>query len=163
MGSNRTRFAPGRSAGERVQGGTKTVRRPDRVGDRLCQHRRRCDQRRRSGDHRAGSAQNLAFFWAVGVAQLVWGAITLVRAPQWWLALGALGNAVVVATWVVSRTVGLPFGDLAGVVLPVGFPDGLATVFEAVTVVGATGWRFGDRVRLGQRLVLGASRSRPRC
>ena len=86
-----------------------------------------------------GSAQNLAFFWAVGVAQLVWGAVTLVRAPQWWLALGALGNAVVVATWVVSRTVGLPFGDLAGVVLPVGFPDGLATIFEAVTVVGATG------------------------
>ena len=65
-----------------------------------------------------GSAQNLAFFWAVGVAQLVWGAVTLVRAPQWWLALGAMGNAVVVATWVVSRTVGLPFGDLAGVVLP---------------------------------------------
>jgi hypothetical protein len=89
-----------------------------------------------------GSAQNLAFFWAIGVAQLVWGAVTLVRAPQWWLALGALGNAVVVATWVVSRTVGLPFGDLAGVVLPVGFPDDLATIFEAVTAVGATGWPF---------------------
>jgi hypothetical protein len=86
-----------------------------------------------------GSAQNLAFFWVVGVAQLVWGAVTLVRAPRWWLALGALGNAVVVATWVVSRTAGLPFGDLAHAVLPVGFPDGLATIFEAVTVVGAAG------------------------
>ena len=86
-----------------------------------------------------GSAQNLAFFWGVGVAQLVWGAVALVRAPRWWLTLGALGNAVVVATWVVSRTVGLPFGAFAGDVLPVGFPDTLSTIFEAMIVVGATG------------------------
>ena len=84
-----------------------------------------------------GSAQNLAFFWTVAVAQVVWGAVALVSAPRWWLALGALGNAIVVATWVVSRTVGLPFGDLAGAVLPVGFPDSLATIFEAVTALGA--------------------------
>ncbi len=86
-----------------------------------------------------GSAQNLAFFGVVGAAQLVWGAVTLVWAPRWWLSLGALGNAVVVVTWVVSRTVGLPFGEFAGTVLPVGFPDSLATIFEAVTVVGAAG------------------------
>lgn len=86
-----------------------------------------------------GSAQNLAFFWTVGIAQLVWGAVALVRAPRWWLTLGALGNAVVVATWVVSRTVGLPFGEFAGDILPVGFPDSLSTIFEAVIVVGATG------------------------
>jgi hypothetical protein len=84
-----------------------------------------------------GSAQNLAFFWTVALAQVVWGAIALVKAPRWWLALGALGNAIVVATWVVSRTVGLPFGDLAGVVLPAGFSDSLATILEAVTVIGA--------------------------
>ena len=86
-----------------------------------------------------GSAQNIAFFGVVGAAQLVWGAVTLAWAPRWWLALGALGNAVVVATWVVSRTVGLPFGEFAGTVLRVGFPDSLATIFEAVTVVGAAG------------------------
>ena len=86
-----------------------------------------------------GSAQNLAFFWVVGIAQLVWGAVALVWAPRWWLTLGALGNAVVVATWVVSRTVGLPFGAFAGDVLPVGFPDTLSTIFEAAIVVGATG------------------------
>ena len=84
-----------------------------------------------------GSAQNLAFFWIVALAQVVWGAVALVRAPRWWLALGALGNAIVVGTWVVSRTVGLPFGDLAGDILSVGFPDSLATILEAVTVVGA--------------------------
>jgi hypothetical protein len=86
-----------------------------------------------------GSAENLAFFGVVAVAQIAWGAVALVRAPRWWLGLGTLGNAVVVATWAVSRTVGLPFGDLAGVILPVGFPDGLATILEAVTAVGA-GW-----------------------
>jgi hypothetical protein len=86
-----------------------------------------------------GSAQNLAFFGVVAAAQLVWGAVALAQAPRWWLALGALGNAVVVATWVVSRTVGLPFGEFAGLTLPVGFPDGLATILEAVTVVGAAG------------------------
>jgi hypothetical protein len=84
-----------------------------------------------------GSAQTLAFFWVVGAAQLFWGGVTLVRAPRWWLALGALGNAVVVATWMVSRTAGLPFGQFAHVVLPVRFPDTLAQIFAAVTVVGA--------------------------
>jgi hypothetical protein len=83
------------------------------------------------------SAQNLTFFVAVAAAQLAWGALALARAPRWWLALGAVANLVVVATWVVSRTVGLPVGEYAGITLPVGFADGLATALEAVTVVGA--------------------------
>jgi hypothetical protein len=83
------------------------------------------------------STQSLAFFVVVAAAQLVWGAVALAQAPRWWLALGAVGNLVVVATWVVSRTVGLPVGEFAGITLPVGFPDGLATALEAVTVVGA--------------------------
>jgi hypothetical protein len=83
------------------------------------------------------SAENLAFFVVVAAAQLAWGAVALARAPRWWLALGAVGNLVVVATWVVSRTVGLPVGEYAGITLPVGFADGLATALEAVIVVGA--------------------------
>ena len=84
------------------------------------------------------SAENLAFFAVVAAAQIVWGAVALVRAPRWWLVLGAAGNLVVVATWVVSRTVGLPAGVYAGITLPVRFPDSLATVLEAVVVAGAT-------------------------
>jgi hypothetical protein len=84
-----------------------------------------------------GNTQNLTFFGVVAVAEIVWGLVALVRAPRWWLALGALGNAVVVATWVVSRTVGLPFGDVAHEVLPVGYADVLATLFGAVTMAGA--------------------------
>jgi hypothetical protein len=84
------------------------------------------------------SAQNLAFFTVVTVAQLAWGVVALARAPRWWLALGAAGNLVVVATWVVSRTVGLPLGPEAGITLPVHFPDSLATALEVVIVAGAT-------------------------
>ena len=85
----------------------------------------------------SSSAQYLAFFTAVGVAQLAWATVALARAPRWWLALGAAGNLVVVATWVVSRTVGLPFGPAAGIRLPAHFPDSLATALEVVVVVGA--------------------------
>ena len=84
-----------------------------------------------------GSTQNLAFFAVVAAAQLLWGAAAMVRAPRWWLALGAVGNLVVVVTWVVSRTAGLPLGAYAGITLPVRFPDGLATALEVVIVAGA--------------------------
>ncbi|HEX3488341.1 MAG TPA: hypothetical protein VHU92_03330 [Streptosporangiaceae bacterium] len=83
------------------------------------------------------STQNLAFFAAVATAQLAWGAVALIRAPRWWLALGTAGNLVVVVIWVVSRTTGLPAGVYAGIRLPVGFPDALATALEVVIVIGA--------------------------
>jgi hypothetical protein len=93
-----------------------------------------------------GSAQNLAFFIVVGVAQIAWSAVAAVRAPRWWLALGALGNLVVVLTWAVSRTAGLPFGKYAHITLPVGFPDTLAMALEVVIVVGAVALMVGGQV-----------------
>jgi len=84
-----------------------------------------------------GSTQNLAFFSVVAAAQLVWGVVSLGQAPRWWLAAGAAGNLVVAVTWVVSRTAGLPVGEYAGITLPAGFPDALATALEAVVVAGA--------------------------
>jgi len=83
------------------------------------------------------NAENLAFFLAVGVAQVAWGVVALAWAPRWWLALGAAGNLIVVATWVVSRTAGLPFGPEANVTLPAHFPDVLATALEVVVVAGS--------------------------
>jgi hypothetical protein len=83
------------------------------------------------------SAQNLAFFAVVAAAQIGWGAVALARAPRWWLALGAAGNLLVAATWVVSRTAGLPAGVYAGIKLPVGFPDALATALEVAIAAGA--------------------------
>jgi hypothetical protein len=83
------------------------------------------------------STQNLAFFAVIAAAQIGWGAVALARAPRWWLALGAAGNLLVVATWVMSRTAGLPAGVYAGIKLPVGFPDALATALEVVIAAGA--------------------------
>ena len=85
-----------------------------------------------------GSAQGMAFFVVVAAAQLAWAAAALVRAPRSWLALGAAGNLVVAATWVVSRTAGLPAGVFGGgTTLPAKFPDTLATILEAMVVIGA--------------------------
>lgn len=83
------------------------------------------------------NSQNLAFFVVVTVVQVAWGVIALVRAPRWWLALGALANLAVAAVWVVSRTAGLPAGPEAHVTLPAAFPDVLATILAIVVVVGA--------------------------
>jgi len=101
------------------------------------------------------NAQTHLFFGVVGAAQVVWGLLALVWAPRWWLALGALGNAVVVATWLVSRTVALPFGQFAHVVLPVRFPDSMATILAAVTAVGAAALvavRGSDTTRAAARV-----------
>jgi hypothetical protein len=84
-----------------------------------------------------GDSQTFAFFAAVAAAEIVWGLVALVRAPRVWLVLGALGNAAVVTTWLVSRTVGLPVGEFAHEVLPVGYADVLATILGVVTIVGA--------------------------
>jgi hypothetical protein len=84
-----------------------------------------------------GNTQTYMFFAMVAAAQVVWGLIALMSAPRWWLILGVLGNAVVLTTWIVSRTVGLPFGEFAHEVLPVEYPDVLVAIFEAVVIVGA--------------------------
>ena len=50
---------------------------------------------------------------------------------------GAVGNAAIVALWVVTRTYGVPAGPGAGEREAVEFADTLATVFEVLLVVGA--------------------------
>ena len=84
-----------------------------------------------------GDTQTFMFFAAIAAAEIVWGLVALVQAPRVWLVLGVLGNAAVVGTWIVSRTVGLPVGEFAHEVLPVGYADVLATIFGVVTIVGA--------------------------
>src|SRR4051812_2495881 len=84
-----------------------------------------------------GNAQTFAFFGVAAAAEIVWGLVALARAPRWWLVLGALGNATVVVTWIVSRTAGLPVGEFAHEVLPLGYADVLATILGTVTVAAA--------------------------
>lgn len=77
------------------------------------------------------------FFIIAAIAQLLW-AVWVVVAPSRLLYLaGAVGNAAIVALWVVTRTYGVPAGPGAGEREAVEFADTLATVFEVLVVVGA--------------------------
>lgn len=78
-----------------------------------------------------------AFFCASAIAQFAWAIWILVAPSRQILLLGAVGNAAIVAMWVVSRTVGVPLGPEAGEREAVAFADVVATAFEVVLVVGA--------------------------
>jgi len=65
------------------------------------------------------------------------GAMALVAGPPhrlfYWA--GVVGNGAVVLLWAITRTVGIPFlGPAAGEVLPVGWPDLLATLIELALI-----------------------------
>lgn len=76
------------------------------------------------------------FFMVVGWLQLVWALAMWTRPSPRLLRLGVL-NSAVIAVWVVSRTVGVPIGQGAGEAEDVAFPDVLATVLEAMIVLGS--------------------------
>jgi hypothetical protein len=75
-------------------------------------------------------------FAFIGLAwfQAIWAQVYLLRPGRRAALIGAAVNVGVVAVWLISRTVGLPFGPEAGIQQPVGFPDLLATSFEIVLI-----------------------------
>lgn len=79
-----------------------------------------------------------AFFAVAALAQLAWALLAMARPSQRVWVAGAVGNAVVIVVWIVSRTLGLPLGAEAGHAEPVGFADALSTAYEVLLVVGAT-------------------------
>lgn len=100
-------------------------------------------------------AEGIAFA-VVGWAQIAAGvALLLGRGSRRLYTAVMLGSVGVVALWVVSRTVGLPFGAHAGVVEPVGLVDQICAALElgAVLVAGAM-LLAPSRLRIG---MLGAS------
>jgi hypothetical protein len=103
------------------------------------------------------------FFLVISWGQIIWPAILLWRPSRLWLWLGIAGNAIVIAMYVASRTVGLPFGpdlhhaesagalDVVGCVLEFGLIVGCAAVHR---VVGARSrselldiWAGGTAIR----------------
>jgi hypothetical protein len=58
---------------------------------------------------------------------------------RWLLAAGATGNALVVVTWIVTRTAGSLIGPQASTPAKVGFGDMVSTIIEALIAVGALG------------------------
>ena len=87
-------------------------------------------------DHFAESTLSGLFFVVVAVFQAAW-AVMFARRPLVRLAtLGLVVNGVVVGVWLVTRTVGLPFGAHPGVAEPMAVVDLLATLFQVLIVAG---------------------------
>jgi hypothetical protein len=74
------------------------------------------------------------FFVVVALFQLAWAVAVLARPSPPLYLMGAVVNALVVITWIVSRTAGVPLGPESGEAESIGLPDVLATSFEALLV-----------------------------
>jgi hypothetical protein len=83
-----------------------------------------------AGGHFDVSWWHGAFFAVVAWLQLSWAAVILVRPTRRLLAVGAIVNTGVIATWLVSRLWGVPVGPELWTREPVSFADGLATGLE---------------------------------
>jgi hypothetical protein len=77
------------------------------------------------------------FFVAVALFQLAWAVAVVLRPSGRLYLAGAVVNALVVLTWIVSRTTGIPVGPEAGEPEAVDLPDVLATAYEVLLVVAA--------------------------
>jgi hypothetical protein len=75
------------------------------------------------------------FFLSIALFQLGWGLLVLIQPSALVYVAGAIANALIIVTWIVSRTTGVPVGPEAGEAEAVSFPDALATAFEVVLVV----------------------------
>ena len=77
------------------------------------------------------------FFLTVAVLQVMYSMALAAGEPNRALVwLGSGGNARVIALWVATRTVGIPFfGPMAGEVLTIGLLDGLAQVLAVILII----------------------------
>ena len=76
-------------------------------------------------------------FVSTAIFQISWAAPVSVRLDRRVLDVGAAVNGAVVAAWIVSRTVGLPFGPHAWLAEPVGAVDATATLLELLIVIAS--------------------------
>ena len=75
------------------------------------------------------------FFFLAGWVQLLWATIAVRVHSRGLILIGLIGNASVVVLWLVTRTVGLPFGPEPGGAESLGWADGIATAFEAAAAL----------------------------
>lgn len=94
------------------------------------------------------------FFVMVAALQVAWGALVVGRPSATVYVAGALGNALVVALWVIARSTGLPLGPELWSAEEITVIDAVATMYEVVAVVGALVLLRRARV-LDRRLDLG--------
>jgi hypothetical protein len=93
--------------------------------------------------HFAVIQQHLADYWVYGwffvvvaIGQLAWALLAVLRPTRPLLLAGAVGNALVVVAWVVTRVYGALVGPEATSRAAVGFGDVASTLLEVAIVVG---------------------------
>jgi hypothetical protein len=92
-----------------------------------------------SGSHFDVSWMHGTFFAVVAWLQISWGVAFLVSPTRKLLAAAAIGNTVVIATWLMSRLWGVPVGPDPWTTEPVALVDALATGFEVAIVLVSVG------------------------
>ena len=75
------------------------------------------------------------FFVVSAIAQLIWPIWLLLRRWTPLLVLGAIGNAAIVATWIVDRSGPMPIGPDATEPPPYGLGDSITSGFEVLLVI----------------------------
>lgn len=88
-------------------------------------------------NHLGSAGAAAAFFAAAAIAQLAWAGAVVVSGARWVLAAGVVGNAALVAVWLVSRTVEVPIGVHTGETLSVGLADGISQSLQVLLIAGA--------------------------
>jgi hypothetical protein len=83
-----------------------------------------------SGEHFDVSWAHGTFFAVVAWFQISWAVGIMVRPSRTVLAVGAVVNALVIGTWIMSRVWGVPIGPGAWDPEPIALADGLATALE---------------------------------
>ena len=89
-----------------------------------------------TADHFNQSWYHGSFFAAVAWLQLAWAVALVVKPTRRVLLAGIIGNLVVAEVWLVSRTIGIPFGPNSGESEPAAFVDILSTSLEIAIVLG---------------------------
>ena len=87
--------------------------------------------------HLTSSAADGVGFLVVGVVQLLVAVLVVARPSRAAYGVAAGVSAVALGAWLVSRTVGLPYGAHEGVAESVAFVDGATAVLEGLALIGA--------------------------
>jgi hypothetical protein len=118
--------------------------------------------------HAIAMIDHFSHYWLFGVfflvltyGQVLWGlALLRGRSSDRGLRLGAFANLAIVAVWLVSRTLGVPFGPNAGDPEPIG-PMDVAATLDQLVLVAYVGVLLLPRLRDGRlRALLGRHRIR---
>ena len=89
------------------------------------------------GDHFNETWYHGSFFAATAWLQLAWAVAIVVKPARKLLLAGIVGNLAIAQVWLVSRTIGIPFGPNSGNAEAVAFADVLATILEVGIVLGS--------------------------